>query len=176
VNFIGTPIRGVYVVRGEPVADERGHFMRTFDAAEFERLGLDPRVAQCSVSFSPARFTLRGMHYQRPPHEEAKLIRCLRGRAFDVAVDVRPDSPTYRRSFGVELHAGGVDSVFVPAGCAHGFLTLEPDTELLYQIGTPYSPHHSAGIRWNDPAFTIDWPAPPVVMSERDSGYPDFEP
>lgn len=176
MNFIGTSIQGVYVVRGDPVTDERGHFMRIFDAAEFELHGLDPHVAQSSVSFNPTRFTLRGMHYQRPPHEEAKLIRCIRGRAFDVAVDIRPDSPTYRRWFGLELQAGSPDSVLVPPGCAHGFLTLDHDTELLYQIGTAHSPQHAAGIRWNDPAFTIDWPATPVVISERDRTYPDFEP
>lgn len=174
--FVDTPVSGVYLVRGEPASDERGHFMRTFAADEFERRGLDPRVAQCSISFNPTSLTLRGLHYQQAPHQEAKLVRCVRGRAFDVAVDIRPDSPTYCRWFGVEISEGGVDSLFVPEGCAHGFLTLEADTEIQYQISTAYSPGHSAGIRWDDPALSIAWPASPVVISARDREYPDFQP
>ena len=174
MKLVDSPIVGVYVVRGEPIADERGYFMRIFDAAEFERLEIDPPLAQCSVSFNHAKLTLRGMHYQRPPHEESKLVRCIRGSVFDVTVDLRRDSPTYLQSFCTELRAGGSDSVLIPPGCAHGFLTLEPDTEILYQIGTPYAPHHATGVRWDDPAFGIDWPSAPSVISDRDRSFPDF--
>ena len=176
MRLVDSPIHGVYVVRGEPVADERGYFMRFFDADEFKRRGIDPPLVQCSVSLSHARFTLRGMHYQAAPHEESKLIRCTRGSAFDVAVDLRPDSPTYLQSFCMELHAGGSDGVLIPPGCAHGFLTLEPDTEILYQIGARYAPRYATGVRWNDPAFGIEWPSPPSVISDRDRSFADFEP
>jgi dTDP-4-dehydrorhamnose 3,5-epimerase len=176
MRLVDSHIGGVYVVRGEPVIDDRGYFMRIFDADEFARRGVDPTLAQCGVSFNSARFTLRGMHYQEAPHEESKLVRCIRGSAFDVAVDLRRDSPTYLQSFCIELHAGGPDSVLIPPGCAHGFLTLEPDTELLYQIGTPYAPHHATGVRWDDPAFGIEWPSSPAVISDRDRSFPDIQP
>jgi dTDP-4-dehydrorhamnose 3,5-epimerase len=176
VIFDETPLPGAWVVRLEAHHDERGYFARTFAADEFERRGLDPDVVQCSVSFNPRRGTLRGMHYQASPHGECKLIRCTRGRVYDVLVDVRPDSPAYRRWFGLELAAEGRAMVYVPVGVAHGLLTLEDDSEVSYQISAPYVPEAARGVRWDDPAFGIDWPGAVEVISERDRTYPDFGP
>ncbi len=159
----------------EPVEDERGHFARSFDAATFEQHGLDPRVAQCNVSHNALAGTLRGMHFQREPHGEAKLVRVVRGRLHDVLIDLRPGSPTYCEHFAVELT--GMVSLFAPAGCAHGFQTLEDDTVVHYQMSVPYRADAASGVRWDDPLFAIDWPvASRRIVSERDSAFPDFEP
>jgi dTDP-4-dehydrorhamnose 3,5-epimerase len=177
VKLVATPLPGAYVVELEPLRDERGWFARTFDAAAFAELGLDPAVVQCNVSFNERAGTLRGMHYQEAPHGEPKLIRCTRGAVFDVIVDLRPGSPAFRRWFGIELREGGTSSLFAPAGLAHGFQTLEDASELHYQMGYHYVGDAARGVRWDDPAFGIEWPAPPLggrVMSERDVAYPDF--
>ncbi len=165
------------IVELEPHVDERGSFTRTFDAELFAAHGLEPRVAQCSVSFNRLAGTLRGLHYQTDPHEEDKLVRCTRGRIFDVAVDLRPRSPTHRRWVGVELSADGARCLFIPRGCAHGFQTLENCSEVHYQIAAAHSPEASRGVRWDDPAFAIRWPEPPGggrTMSQRDRGFPDY--
>jgi dTDP-4-dehydrorhamnose 3,5-epimerase len=179
VLFVETPVAGALVVEPQPIEDERGFFARTFSAEEFAERGLDVRVDQCSVSFNARAGTLRGMHYQAAPHGETKLVRCTRGAIFDVAVDLRPDSPTYLRWAGLELTAENGRALYVPEGCAHGFQTLTDGAEVLYQISTPYVPDAARGVRWDDPAFGIEWPeAPPGgrTMSARDAEYPDFDP
>jgi dTDP-4-dehydrorhamnose 3,5-epimerase len=174
-----TSVAGVFAVEPQRSEDERGYFARTFSHEEFAEHGLDARISQCSTSFNVSAGTLRGLHYQSAPHGEAKLVRCTRGAIFDVAVDLRPDSPSYLRWFGLELSADNASALFVPDGCAHGFQTLVDASEVLYLISTPYAPHAARGVRWNDPAFGIEWPAPPSpgrTMSQRDAEYPDFVP
>ena len=160
----------------EPRADARGFFLRTFCAGEFAAAGLDPAVAQCSLSFNSRRGTLRGMHYQAAPHAEAKLIRCVRGGIYDVIIDLRPASVTFRRHFAVELTCDNRRALYVPRGCAHGFQTLEDDTEVWYQMSVPHVPEASRGVRWDDPAFGITWPIASPVLHPRDAAYPDFDP
>jgi dTDP-4-dehydrorhamnose 3,5-epimerase len=172
--FKETPIAGAFVIEPERLADERGFFARTFCAEEFAKHGLEARVAQCSTSFNRRKGTLRGMHFQRPPHEECKLVRCTAGAVYDVLVDLRPGSATFRQWFGTELTADSGRAVYVPRGLAHGFLTLADDTEVLYQISEFYDPASADGVRWNDPAFGIDWPGQVRVISPRDRSYPDF--
>jgi len=174
VKLVPTPLAGAYIVELEPLADERGHFARTFDAEQFAAAGLDARIAQCNTSFNAKEGTLRGLHYQADPHGEGKLVRCTRGAVWDVAVDLRPSSETYCRWFGVELRADGVASYFIPAGLAHGFVTLADDSEVHYQMTYHYVPEAGRGVRWDDPAFAIEWPAAPSTLSERDAAYPDF--
>ena len=175
--FRDTAVAGCHIVDVEPVEDERGFFARTSCAEEFSRRGLNPRVAQCSVSYNGAAGVLRGLHYQAHPHEEAKLVRCTRGAVFDVAVDLRPGSPTYRSWTGLELTAENYRALYIPEGCAHGFLTLVPATELVYQISTPYRPELSRGVRWDDPTIGIAWPAmPEMTISDRDRALPLLEP
>lgn len=176
MTFTQTRLPGVYEIGIEPHVDERGLFARSYCRREFEARGLNPEVAQCNVSYNRMRGTLRGMHYQEAPHGEAKLIRCLRGALYDVAVDLRADSPSFREWVAVELRAEpGCTSrmLYVPEGCAHGFLTLEDDTEVSYQMSAAYVPEAGRGFRWNDPAFSIAWPEPVRVISERDRTYPD---
>jgi dTDP-4-dehydrorhamnose 3,5-epimerase len=172
VQFRETSLPGVLVVVPDLVEDERGAFARTFSRDEFAEHGLDPDVAQSSVSVNHRRHTLRGMHFQTGTDEESKLVRCTSGRMFDVAVDVREGSPTYLRWFGVELSAANRWALAIPRGFAHGFLTLEDTTEITYQISTPYRPDAARGLRWNDPAVGIRWPAEPDVLSSRDASYP----
>jgi dTDP-4-dehydrorhamnose 3,5-epimerase len=177
VILLETPISGVWVVEPERIGDERGYFARTYGAHELADRGLDPAVSQCSTSFNIRAGTLRGMHFQSHPHAEAKLVRCTRGTVHDVALDLRSDSITYLRSHGVELSADNGRALFIAAGCAHGFQTLQDDSEVLYQISVPYEPTAACGVRWNDPAFAISWPDPPAggrTMSTRDAAYPDF--
>lgn len=169
-----TDLPGVRVIRMEAAADERGSFARTFDAAEWDSRGMSPRVEQCSLSRNALRGTLRGMHYQASPFAECKLVRCARGAIFDVAVDLRPDSPSFRRWFGVELSESNDTMLYIPEGLAHGFLTLTDDSEVLYQISERYSPEHGRGVRWDDPAFGIAWPDEPRVISDRDRAFADF--
>jgi len=172
--FTAAPTPGAFVIEAERIEDDRGFFARSFCAREFEAHGLDPRVVQCSISFNRAKGTLRGLHFQRPPHAEAKLVRCAAGALYDVIVDLRPDSPTFRRHFAVELGAHDRKMLYVPEGFAHGFQTLQDDTEVFYQMSEPFRPDASAGVRWNDPAFAIAWPLAVQVISERDRTYPDF--
>jgi dTDP-4-dehydrorhamnose 3,5-epimerase len=174
VIFTPTPIPGAVVIAPELLADERGFFARTFCAREFAARGLVACVEQCNISFNRHRGTVRGLHFQQPPHGEVKLVRCTAGRVYDVIVDLRPQSPTFRRHFGVELDARRRTSLYVPEGVAHGFQTLEDDTELFYQMSAPFHAGAAAGVRWNDPAFAIAWPLSVSVISARDQSYPDF--
>jgi dTDP-4-dehydrorhamnose 3,5-epimerase len=176
MRFIETPLPGVWIIEPELLGDERGWFARTFDAGEFDARGLDPAVAQCNASFNARRDTLRGLHYQAEPHGESKLVRCVRGAIFDVAVDLRADSPTFRGWHAVELSAERAHALYIPAGLAHGFQTLADDTEVAYQMGQRYVPGAARGVRFDDPAFAIDWPKPHAArtVSERDRSYPDF--
>jgi dTDP-4-dehydrorhamnose 3,5-epimerase len=174
MKFVGTPLPGVWVIEPERVADERGFFARTWDPVAFEAHGLDPAIAACSISYNRRRGTLRGMHFQHPPHAEAKLVRCTRGAIYDVALDLRPGSPTFKGWHAEELTAENRRMLYLPAGCAHGFLTLEDDSEVHYQISAPYAAEAAAGVRWDDPAFGIRWPFAPLVLAARDAGYADF--
>ena len=174
MKFLSTPIADLFLIDIEPVADERGFFARTFCADEFLRRGLEPRVAQSSIAVNPRRGTLRGMHYQREPHSEAKLVRCLRGSIHDVVIDLRAGSPTCRQWFAAALNASDRRMLYIPPGLAHGYLTLEDETEISYQMSTPYHPESADGVRWDDPAFAISWPFEPAVIVERDRSYPDF--
>lgn len=172
--FRPTPISGAVVIELERLEDERGFFARSFCADEFATHGLNPRVAQCSISFNQKRGTVRGLHFQRPPRAEVKLVRCTAGALYDVIVDVRPDSATFRQHFGVELNAANRKLLYVPEGCAHGFQTLDDDTEVSYQMSETFDPNASGGIRWNDPALGIAWPLAVSSISERDRAWPDF--
>jgi dTDP-4-dehydrorhamnose 3,5-epimerase len=178
MRFHETPLPGVWLIEPERHPDERGWFARTFDREEFLKHGLSPDVAQCNASQNIARDTLRGMHYQAAPHGEPKLIRCVRGTIFDVAVDLRPDSPTYCAWHGAELSDETGLALYIPAGLAHGFQTLEDNCEVLYQMGHPYVPSASRGVRYDDPAFGIAWPDPQGerIVGERDTRHPDFVP
>jgi dTDP-4-dehydrorhamnose 3,5-epimerase len=176
VRFTETPVPGAWLIELEPIADDRGWFARTFCAEEFAAHGLDPAVAQCNASFNARDGTLRGMHYQAEPHGEAKLVRCTRGAVFDAVVDLRPDSPAFCRWTGHELTASNGRMLYAPVGTAHGFVTLTDDTEVHYQMSYPYVPDAARGVRFDDPAFGIEWPVTPTVISEKDRGYPDFQP
>ncbi|MFQ5786271.1 MAG: dTDP-4-dehydrorhamnose 3,5-epimerase, partial [Alphaproteobacteria bacterium] len=174
MNFHETEIPGVMVVEVEKRSDERGYFARTFCAGEFAAAGLPARFVQANVSYNARRGTLRGLHYQAEPKPEPKLVRCTRGAVFDVAVDLRPDSPAFCRWTGHELSADNQRGLYIPPGCAHGFVTLEDDTETFYLMGEFYDAALARGVRWNDPAFAIDWLVAPSVISPRDAGFPDF--
>ncbi len=174
MKFIVTPVPGAFVVDPEPTGDERGLFARVWDRKELAARGLSTAIEQCSVSFNPRRGTLRGMHYQAPPHGETKMVRCTRGAVYDVIIDVRADSAARRRWFGIELTAENRRMLYIPKGVANGFLTLKDDTEVYYQISAPYVADAARGVRWNDPAFGIVWPETVDVISERDRRYPNF--
>jgi len=172
--FTETDLKGAFVVDIEKHQDERGFFARSWCRREFEAHGLNPKLAQCNISFNPHKGTLRGMHCQAKPFEEAKLVRCTRGSLHDVIVDLRPGSPSYKKSLGVVLTAENRTMLYVPQGFAHGFLTLENDTEVFYQISEFYMPESQRGFRWNDPAIAISWPAEVEFISDRDRNFPDF--
>lgn len=165
-------IHGAWVIELDRRQDERGYFARSFCAQEYAAHGIDARVAQCSVSYNEVRGTLRGLHYQAAPHEEGKTVRCRAGAIFDVIADLRRASPTRHRWFGVELAAERGTALYVPAGCAHGFLTLADQTAVDYFIDTDYVPHAARGIRWDDPTLAITWPFTPVRISGRDRAFP----
>jgi dTDP-4-dehydrorhamnose 3,5-epimerase len=172
VNFTESPLAGAYIVDVNRLEDERGFFARSFCVEEFRGLGLATEMSQCSVSFNALRGTLRGLHFQAAPHEEEKLVRCTRGAVFDVIVDIRPESPTYRRYFGAELTAENQRALYIPKGFAHGFLSLVDETEVFYMISVAHVPGAARGLRWNDPALNINWPFPPRVISNRDAEFP----
>jgi dTDP-4-dehydrorhamnose 3,5-epimerase len=172
--FTETELKEVYLIDLDTKADERGFFARTWDRHLFEQRGLDARLVQCSLSFNHKKGTLRGLHYQVHPHWEIKLVRCTKGAIFDVVVDLRPEAPTFKRWLGVKLTAENRRMVYVPVGCAHGYQTLDDNTEVFYQMSEFYHPEAAAGVRWNDPAFNINWPHPPSMMSEKDASFPDF--
>jgi dTDP-4-dehydrorhamnose 3,5-epimerase len=172
--FHETSLDGAFLLEVERHEDERGFFARAWCRREFEERGLDTAIAQTSVSFNKLKGTLRGMHFQRPPHEEVKLVRCTRGAIWDVIVDLRPGSPTYRRSEGFELSEENRRELYIPKGFAHGFQTLADATEVHYQISEFYAPGAAAGFRHDDPSLAISWPLPVSVISERDRSWPDF--
>lgn len=169
-------LNGVFLVEIDPHRDERGFFARTWCRDEFAAHGLDPALAQASLSYNRRRGTVRGLHFQRPPHAEVKLVRCTRGAIFDVVVDLRPGSPTEGQWQGFELSPFDAHAVYVPEGVAHGFQTLEPDSDVFYQISVPQAPDAAAGVRFDDPAFGIRWPLPVAMISSRDRAWPDYRP
>jgi dTDP-4-dehydrorhamnose 3,5-epimerase len=170
--FTESPLAGAYLVDLERLTDERGFFARSYCAEEFAARGLGPELRQCSVSYNARAGTLRGLHYQSAPHEEHKLVRCTAGAIFDVVVDIRASSPTCRRWFAAELSCANRRSLFIPPGFAHGFVSLTDDAEVYYMISVAHAPQFSRGLRWNDPAFAIEWPLAPTVISARDAAYP----
>jgi dTDP-4-dehydrorhamnose 3,5-epimerase len=174
MNIRPTALAGVLVVCPTVNTDDRGLLARTYDAASFAAAGLPTAWPQCNTSLNARKGTLRGLHYQAEPRPDPKLVRCTRGRIFDVAVDLRKNSATFGRWIGVELSADNREALAIPAGCAHGFLTLEDDCEVFYMMGEVYVPELARGVRWSDPAFAIAWPAAPVTMSDRDASWPDF--
>jgi len=172
--FAETKIPGVFVIELEQRHDERGFFARQWCADEFTHAGLDPRVAQINTARSVMAGTLRGTHYQKSPNAEAKLVRCARGAVFDVAVDLRADSPTFCQWFGIELNDKSGRMLYIPEGCGHGYLTLTPNTDLVYQASVAYAPESATGVRYNDPAFNIVWPGAINVVSPQDQNWPSF--
>ncbi len=176
MKFRDTEIDGVRLVELEPHTDERGSFARSYCAQEFADAGIPMTVVQTNISRNTRRGTLRGLHYQAEPAPEPKLVRCTAGRVFDVAVDLRPDSPSFCRWTAVELDVDAYNGMYIPSGCAHGFLTLSENTEVTYLMGAAYVAELARGVRWNDPAFAIAWPFEPTTLSERDAAYPDFDP
>jgi dTDP-4-dehydrorhamnose 3,5-epimerase len=176
MRFVPTAIEGAWLIEADPASDARGTFTRTWCRELFAGAGIDFDPAQCSLSANPVRGTLRGLHYQRPPYPEAKLVLCVAGSMFDVAVDLRRGSPSFGTSVATTLPGDGSRLFYIPEGCAHGFLTREPDTKVFYFISGAFAADAAAGVRWNDPAFGIDWPEAPALMSDRDAAYPDFDP
>ena len=174
--FTSTPLAGSYLIEPDLISDERGFFARTYCRNEFADKGLNPNLVQCNISYNKVRGTLRGMHYQKAPYAEAKLVRCTQGGIYDVIIDLRSDSKTFTQWFGVELTAENRKALYVPEGFAHGFITLKDDTEVLYQMSEFFHAECAAGARWNDPVFSIQWPVEVKVISERDQNYQDFKP
>lgn len=174
--FTELDLPGAHVVDLEPHRDERGFFARAFCVREFGEHGLETRVVQCNLSHNRQRGTLRGMHFQAPPMQEAKLVRCVRGSLHDVIVDLRPESRAFGRHAAVELTEENRKALYVPPGFAHGFQTLEDETEIFYQMSEFYSPEHARGYRYDDPAFGISWPIEPPILKDRDREWPDFDP
>jgi dTDP-4-dehydrorhamnose 3,5-epimerase len=170
--LIESPLPGVWIIDPEPIRDERGLFARTYCRDEFQAKGLSMDVVQCSTSWNARKGTLRGMHYQADPHGESKIVRCTRGAIFDVTLDLRPASPTFRKWFGLELSEENRKGLYLPVGFAHGFQTLADGAEVFYQISRPYVPDAARGVRWDDPAFGIRWPLPVSCISERDGTFP----
>jgi dTDP-4-dehydrorhamnose 3,5-epimerase len=173
--FTETQIKDVYLIEPEFHPDERGFFARSFCKDEFRNHGLETDIVQCNISYNRKKGTLRGMHYQAPPFEEAKIVSCIKGSIYDVVVDLRKDSPTYRQWHAEELSADSCQMLYVPKGCAHGFQTLEDDCVVYYQMGEYYHPECARGLRWNDPVIGIFWPVPMGIISEKDQRYADFE-
>ncbi len=169
--FIETKLKGAFIIELERLEDERGFFARTFCQKEFEERGLNPKVAQCNISFNKLKGTLRGMHYQVAPYEEAKLVHCTKGAIYDVIIDLRPCSLTFKQWLAVDLTAENGRMLYIPEGFAHGFQTLEADTEVFYQMSEFYYPQYARGVRWNDPVFGVIWPIIPLNISLRDSSY-----
>lgn len=174
MKFLETSLKDACIIDIEPIEDKRGLFARTWCKREFEAHSLNPEIVQCNISFNIKKGILRGMHYQIKPFEEAKLVRCTHGAIFDVIIDLRADSPTFKNWFAVELTDKNRKMLYIPERFAHGFQTLKDNTEVFYQMSEYYSPEHSRGIRWNDPSFSIQWPEDKRIISKRDQQYPDF--
>jgi dTDP-4-dehydrorhamnose 3,5-epimerase len=174
MKFTETNLKGAFVVEVAPISDDRGFFTRTYCAREFEQAGLKPAVMQANLSFNHKKGTLRGMHYQLPPAAETKLVRCTAGGIYDVIIDLRPDSPSYLRHFGIELTADNRKALYVPELFAHGYLTLTDGAEVVYQVGEFYTPGYERGLRYDDPKFGIEWPVKVDVISDKDSKWSPF--
>jgi dTDP-4-dehydrorhamnose 3,5-epimerase len=172
--FTETKLKDAFIIQPERLGDQRGFFARAWCQREFETHGLNPCLVQCNISFNKTKGTLRGMHYQTAPYEEAKLIRCTKGAIYDVIIDLRPDSRTFAQYMAVELTAENRAMLYVPKGFAHGFQTLTDNSEVFYQMSEFYVPQYARGVRWNDPAFAIEWPPDERIILERDQTYPDF--
>lgn len=172
--FQALDIAGAFLIEPERVEDARGFFARTYCRNELEDRGLDPTVVQCNISVNHRQGTVRGMHYQAAPQEEIKLVRCTQGAIHDIILDLRPESPTFKQHYGVELSKDNRLSLYIPGGVAHGFQSLSDDAEVFYQMSEFYHPESARGVRWNDPAFSITWPQPVVVISDRDLAFADF--
>jgi dTDP-4-dehydrorhamnose 3,5-epimerase len=172
--FTETKIKGAFIIKPELLTDDRGFFTRSFCTEEFEKQGLISSIVQCNISYNKKKGTLRGMHYQGPPHEEAKIVSCTKGAIYDVALDIRKDSRTYLQWVAVELTAENFVMLYIPKGCAHGFQTLTDDTRVYYQMTEFFYPECSNGVRWDDPAFGIQWPNYMRIMSDRDKEFPDY--
>ena len=176
INFKETVLKGAFVIEPETFADERGFFARSFSDQEFARQGINSRLVECNISYNLKKHTIRGMHFQSAPHAQAKLVRCTAGAILDVIIDLRPGSSTLGQWFGVELTSRNHRMLFVPEGFAHGFQTLEDETEVFYEVSDYYAPASCGGVRWDDAAFRIDWPEKEnVTINERDRSYPDFK-
>jgi dTDP-4-dehydrorhamnose 3,5-epimerase len=175
MTFTETNVQGCFILGPDRFDDERGFFSKIFDAREFTQRGLDTDFAQFNLAYNHRKGTLRGMHFQSPPHEEVKLVRCTRGAVYDVIIDLRPASPTYLQWSGVELSADNYLTYYVPRGCAHGYLTLTDHAEVTYNVTAAYAPHSARGVRWNDRAFAIKWPIQPTIINPRDANYPDYD-
>jgi dTDP-4-dehydrorhamnose 3,5-epimerase len=176
VIFLPTPLAGAFLIEPEQRLDERGYFARTWCRREFESAGLQADFVQSSMSHNPRNRTLRGMHWQAAPHEEVKLVRCTCGAIWDAIIDLRPASSTYMMYFAAELTSESGRALYIPAGFAHGFVTLEDETDVLYQMSNYHEPSAARGVRWNDPAFAVPWPVSEPILHPRDAGYPDFTP
>lgn len=176
MKFTETPLKGAFLIELEPRKDDRGMFARVFCKNEFEAHGLNPTVVNTNMSRSRYKGTLRGMHFQKAPQGECKLVRCTRGSLYDVIIDLRQDSATFKQWYGVELTPDNDKMLFLPEGFAHGFITLEDNTEATYQVSQFYSPDYEGGVRYNDPAFNISWPLSPTVISDKDKSWPDYTP
>ena len=174
MQFLSTDVNDVFVLVPEIHEDQRGHFFRTFCEDEFKQAGIPFRIVQSNLSHNKSASTLRGMHFQVAPHGEPKIVQCVAGRIWDVALDLRPTSSTYLRWAAIELLATRPQFFYIPEGCAHGFITLEDNSDVLYLMGAPYVAEAARGVRWNDPAFAIEWPENPKVISDRDANYPNF--
>ena len=174
MNFTETKLVGAFVIDLEQFEDERGFFGRCWSQEEFADRGLNPRLVETNISFNRKAGTLRGMHLQIAPHAQAKLVRCTAGAIYDVIIDLRPESTTFKQWIAIELSAANRRQLYIPEGFAHGFQTLVENTEVLYQMAAPYVAESARGVRWNDPAFGIAWPLPPVALSDSDQSYPDF--
>ncbi len=174
MKFTESRIPGAWIIELTAIHDDRGFFAMTWLPGEFQSRGLDPSLAQCNLAWNHKRGTLRGMHFQKAPHEQVKLIRCTRGALLDVIVDLRPESPTYKKWDAIELSEDNRRMIYIPAGLAHGYITLTDGVEAYYHASTPWVPASESGVRWNDPAFGIEWPFEPAVISEKDRNWPDF--
>ena len=175
MTFTETPLEGAWIIDIARIEDERGFFARTFSPDEFAARGLDSTLAQCNVAWNHRRGTIRGMHFQRAPMQEVKIVRCTRGAILDTIIDLRPGSPTFCQWISVELTEDNRRMLYIPFGCAHGYQTLVDGVETYYHVSAPYSPEHASGVRWNDPRFGLRWPLEPTVISARDRDWPDFD-
>jgi len=173
--FTQIKLKGSFIIEPEKIEDERGFFARSWDQKKFEEYGLNPKLVQCNISLSRKTGTLRGMHYQIAPYEEAKLVRCTKGRIFDVIIDLRSTSETFKQWFGIELNAENYKMLYIPEGFAHGFQTLEDNTEVFYQTSQVFMPEYARGIRWDDNAFQISWPVKSPILSKKDLSYDTFK-